>query len=87
LFALPPYGLVEVRNECKRDLNATRALLVLEHNIKEERFRPYSLVLWFLCSHPDADGEVECKGDLNMSRALLVLERVLEREGRPRTLW
>ena len=72
LPALPPCGLVEVRNECKRDLNATRALLVLEYNIKEERCPPYSLVLRFVCSHPDADGGVECKGDLNASRALLV---------------
>jgi len=59
------------------------ALPVFEYNIKEERFPPYSLVFRFVCSHPDADGEVECKGGLNASRALLVFERILETEGRP----
>jgi len=68
--------------ECKGDLNASRALLVLEHNIKKERFPQYRLLFRFLCSHPYANGMVEWKEDLNASRALLVLERtILKMEG------
>jgi len=70
------------RIECKDGPYASRALLVLEYNIKMGRQAPYSLVL-----QSYADGSVECKDGLNASRALLILEQNYIKNVRPRTLW
>ena len=76
LVAWPPCRLVEVLVECKRDINASRALLVLERTILKRKAGPlYSLVAWPPCRLVDV--LVECKRDLNASRALLVLERTI----------
>jgi len=63
---------VEVWVECKRDLNVSRALLVLERKILKS--------IGWKCVAPVEFGSVvgvwvECKRDLNVSRALPVLER------------
>jgi len=69
--------------ECKEDADASRALLVLEHNIKKYGSPPFSVIAVVApCSQPYADGRVECKEDVDASRALLVLEHNIEK-GRP----
>jgi len=70
------------RVECKDDLNASRALLVLEHN-KKELCPPSNVVLQSLRSHPDADGRVECKDDLNAAMHCSFLCIILKRHGAP----
>ena len=40
LVAWLPYRLIEVRVKCKRDLNASRALLILERTILKMEGRP-----------------------------------------------
>jgi len=75
-----PYA--DGRVECKDGLNASRALFVLEYDIKKGREAPYSLVL-----QSYADGRVECKDGLNASRALLVLEHNIKKYVRPHTVW
>ena len=73
MVAWPPWKLVEVLIECHRDLNASRALLVLDRTILKR--------IGCKCvAAPEEIGSVvgvrvECKRDLNVSRALLGLER------------
>ena len=62
LVTWSPCRLVEVWVECKTALNASRALLVLEHNVKKAG-PPYNLVLRF----PYADSSVECKNGVNVA--------------------
>ena len=64
-----------MRNECKRDLNASRALLVIERIILKKEGHHRSLVAWPRCGL--VYDRVECKRELNASRALLVLERII----------
>ena len=64
-----PYA--DGRDECKDGLNASLALLVLEHNIKKCG-RPRTV--WYCDPPPYADGRVECKKSLSEAVALLVHE-------------
>ena len=57
--------------ECREALNASRALLVLHHNIKKGvRHR----TVWYCSPHSYSDGRFECKDGLNASREVPVLE-------------
>ena len=84
LVTWPPCRLVEVQFECKGALNASRALLVLEHNVKKAG-PPYSLVLWFRCTHPYADPSVECKNGVNVAlhNYFLSIIIILKRDRQP----
>ena len=64
-----------------RDLNASRALLVLKRTILKREGRPPYIVVAVvpLRSRSYADGRVECKEDLNASLALLVLEHNIKK--------
>ena len=79
-------SVVGVRVECRRDLNVSRGLLVLERIILK-RMPPSSLVARSPCRLVEV--WVECKEDLNVSRALLFLERIILRRkaGHHRTVW
>jgi len=75
LLAWPPCRLVEVTFECKRDLNASRALLVLECIILKINGFPVQFASANPCRLVEV--RVECKMAINASRALLVLERLI----------
>ena len=62
--------MVQVRVKCKKDLNASRALLVLEHTILKGEGRPssYSVVAVVpLRSHPYADLSLDCKNGVSVA--------------------
>ena len=69
-----------VRVECKRDLNASRALLVLERIILSRKASDWQPPVQFGSVATVQAGRkllVDCKRDLNSSRTLLVLERII----------
>jgi len=83
LQSLRSHPYADGRVECKDDLNASRALFVLERKILLKRIGYKCVPPWSLVAWPPVEVWAECKRDLNASRALLVLERsiLLQRIG------
>ena len=73
--------------ECKRAINASRALLVLERFILKSGRKDTTVHFGSVASYSPVRVLVECKWDLNASRALLVLEHNIKKKRCPRRMW
>jgi len=73
LWSLRSHPYADGRVECKGDLNASRALILLEHNIKKCGRAIQSRSCVPSVATPYADGRVECKKSVSEDGALLVL--------------